>query len=210
MQNLLIHSLSLLAQVECSYSYSSQGKAPGPVFWICWFAFVILMIAALWKVFAKAGQPGWAAIIPIVNTYFLCKVAGRPRLVGNPDAHSFCEFHHLDHPLHRCGKELRKRCGFWNWFAFAAICFLSDPRLRQRSVSRPFGGPRGSCYSAAAACLGFWLPRSHDLFAFAQYRSTAILAVWQAGVSPAKYQLYATTRQDAWSPHRLEACAPTA
>src|ERR1700747_670255 len=78
MQNLLANTLSLLAQVEYSYSYSSQGKAPGPVFWICWFAFVILMSAALWKVFAKAGQRGWAAIIPIVNTYFLCKVAGRP------------------------------------------------------------------------------------------------------------------------------------
>jgi hypothetical protein len=76
MQNLLIHTLSLLAQVEYSYSYSSQGQAPGPVFWICWLAFAILMIAALWKVFTKAGQPGWAAIIPIVNTYFLCKVAG--------------------------------------------------------------------------------------------------------------------------------------
>ena len=78
MQNLLIHSLSLLAQVEYSYSYSSQGKTPGLVFWICWFAFVILMIAALWKVFTKAGQPGWAAIVPILNTYFLCKIAGRP------------------------------------------------------------------------------------------------------------------------------------
>jgi Family of unknown function (DUF5684) len=31
-----------------------------------------------WKVFTKAGQPGWASIIPIVNIYFLCKVAGRP------------------------------------------------------------------------------------------------------------------------------------
>ena len=78
MQNLLTHSLSLLAQVEYSYSYSSQGKAPGPVFWICWFAFVILMVAALWKVFTKAGEPGWAAIVPILNTYFLCKITGRP------------------------------------------------------------------------------------------------------------------------------------
>jgi len=30
------------------------------------------------KFFSRAGQPGWAAIIPIVNTYFVCKVAGRP------------------------------------------------------------------------------------------------------------------------------------
>ena len=78
MQNLLINTLSLFAQVEYSYSSSSQGKAPGPVFWICWFVFAILMIAALWKVFTKAGQPGWASIIPILNTYFLCKIAGRP------------------------------------------------------------------------------------------------------------------------------------
>jgi hypothetical protein len=75
-QNLFSQYASLLAQVE--YSYSSQGKPPGPLFWICWLAFTILMIAALWKVFSKAGHPGWAAIIPIVNTYFLCKVAGRP------------------------------------------------------------------------------------------------------------------------------------
>lgn len=36
------------------------------------------MIAAVWKVFSKAGQPGWAAIIPIFNFYVMCKVAGRP------------------------------------------------------------------------------------------------------------------------------------
>jgi len=30
------------------------------------------------KFFSRAGQPGWAAIIPIVNTYFACKVASRP------------------------------------------------------------------------------------------------------------------------------------
>lgn len=41
-------------------------------------AVVIFMIAALWKVFTKAGQPGWAAIIPFYNVYVLCKVAGRP------------------------------------------------------------------------------------------------------------------------------------
>lgn len=38
----------------------------------------VLMIAAMWKVFAKAGRPGWAAIIPFYNIYVLLKVAGRP------------------------------------------------------------------------------------------------------------------------------------
>jgi uncharacterized protein DUF5684 len=40
--------------------------------------FGLLMIIALWKVFTKAGRPGWAAIIPIYNIYTLLKVAGRP------------------------------------------------------------------------------------------------------------------------------------
>ena len=66
-----------LAQ-ESSFEYSSSGKPPGPIFWICEVVFIVLMIAGMWKVFSKAGQPGWAAIIPIFNLYVMCKVAGRP------------------------------------------------------------------------------------------------------------------------------------
>ncbi|MFJ1760081.1 DUF5684 domain-containing protein [Amycolatopsis sp. NPDC088138] len=39
--------------------------------------FAIITIIALWKVFTKAGRPGWAAIIPIYNVYVLLKIAGR-------------------------------------------------------------------------------------------------------------------------------------
>lgn len=38
----------------------------------------ILIIAAYWRIFAKAGQPGWAAIIPIYNIFVLLRVVGRP------------------------------------------------------------------------------------------------------------------------------------
>jgi uncharacterized protein DUF5684 len=38
----------------------------------------LLMIVAMWKVFTKAGKPGWAAIIPFYNLYVLLKIAGRP------------------------------------------------------------------------------------------------------------------------------------
>lgn len=67
----------LLAQTS-DLEAPTQVAAPSPMFWICYFAIVILLIAAMWKVFSKAGQPGWAAIIPIYNIYVLCKVAGRP------------------------------------------------------------------------------------------------------------------------------------
>ena len=67
---------ALLAQTE--EMPTSTPAAPSPIFWICYFVIVILLIAAMWKVFSKAGQPGWACIIPIYNLYVLCKIAGRP------------------------------------------------------------------------------------------------------------------------------------
>ena len=41
-------------------------------------AFWIFLIAAQWKVFEKAGQPGWACIIPIYNIYIMTKIGGKP------------------------------------------------------------------------------------------------------------------------------------
>lgn len=38
----------------------------------------LLVIAGMWRVFSKAGKPGWAAIIPIYNIYILTQIAGRP------------------------------------------------------------------------------------------------------------------------------------
>jgi hypothetical protein len=32
----------------------------------------------LWKIFSKAGQPGWASIVPIYNYIVWCKIVGRP------------------------------------------------------------------------------------------------------------------------------------
>jgi Family of unknown function (DUF5684) len=66
---------TLLAQMETDVQTPA---APSPAVMIISLLVTVLVIAAMWKVFAKAGQPGWAAIIPIVNIYFLCKVAGRP------------------------------------------------------------------------------------------------------------------------------------
>jgi hypothetical protein len=78
MQNLLSHPLSLLAQVDYSYSSSSQGQAPSPISIIIGLLIALLLIVAMWKVFTKAGQPGWASIIPIYNLYVWCKIVGRP------------------------------------------------------------------------------------------------------------------------------------
>ena len=38
---------------------------------------LVLEIIALWFVFEKAGEPGWAAIIPIYNILIAIKIAGK-------------------------------------------------------------------------------------------------------------------------------------
>ena len=42
------------------------------------FAIVIFLIAAQWKIYQKAEQPGWACIIPIYNTIVLLRIVGKP------------------------------------------------------------------------------------------------------------------------------------
>lgn len=41
-------------------------------------AIFALFIASGWKIFEKAGKPGWAAIIPIYNIIVLLEIIGRP------------------------------------------------------------------------------------------------------------------------------------
>lgn len=43
-----------------------------------WLIVVVFIIVAMWKVFEKAGQPGWASIIPFYNIYIMTKIAGKP------------------------------------------------------------------------------------------------------------------------------------
>ncbi|HXP44336.1 MAG TPA: DUF5684 domain-containing protein, partial [Candidatus Acidoferrales bacterium] len=45
---------------------------------IIMLALTVLFFVGFWKVFTKAGQPGWAALIPFYNAYILTKIAGRP------------------------------------------------------------------------------------------------------------------------------------
>jgi hypothetical protein len=38
----------------------------------------VLVIIGWWKIFEKAGEAGWKAIIPIYNIYVLLRIVGRP------------------------------------------------------------------------------------------------------------------------------------
>lgn len=89
--------LSMLAQtssdfnsLNTDYSYSTTSTEVDPaaaaaglmiMFVILGFVFlfiVIPQIISFWKLFTKAGEPGWAALIPIYNTYVMNKIGGGP------------------------------------------------------------------------------------------------------------------------------------
>ena len=38
----------------------------------------LIIIIAFWKIFSKAGKPGWASIIPIYSSIVLLEIVGKP------------------------------------------------------------------------------------------------------------------------------------
>jgi hypothetical protein len=64
--------LTILAQSEDG---AAAGGAGGSIVGLL---VGLLVIAGMWKVFTKAGKPGWAAIIPIYNMVVLLQIAGKP------------------------------------------------------------------------------------------------------------------------------------
>jgi hypothetical protein len=62
--------------LAAEYDYE-PGSIP-PLLIALYVVVILVALAGMWKVFVKAGQPGWGAIVPIYNAYLLCKIAGKP------------------------------------------------------------------------------------------------------------------------------------
>ena len=43
-----------------------------------YLACIILMIVSFWKIFEKAGKPGWASLIPIYNLIVMLEIVRKP------------------------------------------------------------------------------------------------------------------------------------
>jgi hypothetical protein len=68
-------SVALLAQND--FNQGGGGAAAGVVL-IIELAILVVLIAGIWKIFTKAGKPGWAAIIPIYNLVVMLEIVGKP------------------------------------------------------------------------------------------------------------------------------------
>ena len=62
-------------------SYNSSFDLEGPaVFLIVFFSLVLtaFYVYCAWRIFEKAGKPGWAALIPIFNSLVQLEIVQRP------------------------------------------------------------------------------------------------------------------------------------
>lgn len=66
--------------MEGNEAAGAAGAVAGLVMMVVQFGILAIVVAGLWKVFAKAGQPGWAAIVPFYNYYVMTQIVGRPIL----------------------------------------------------------------------------------------------------------------------------------
>jgi hypothetical protein len=55
-----------------------QTNGGGAVVALLELLLAVVILAAMWRIFRKAGQPGWATLIPIYNTLVFLRVVGRP------------------------------------------------------------------------------------------------------------------------------------
>lgn len=63
--------------MDAAYSQPPSAGEMGVVI-IFPIVIAVVYVIAMWRVFTKAGQPGWACIIPIYNLYVLLQIIGRP------------------------------------------------------------------------------------------------------------------------------------
>lgn len=65
---------------QCTQTEVSNGGllAATAIIWIIISAIIMLIVVSQWKIFVKAGKPGWASLIPIYNTVVELQIIGKP------------------------------------------------------------------------------------------------------------------------------------
>lgn len=69
------------AAVQESPRTAAEDTISGPaafVFGVVALALSVLLFAAMWRIFTKAGEAGWKSLIPIWNFIVLLRIVGRP------------------------------------------------------------------------------------------------------------------------------------
>ena len=129
--------LSLLAQES-----SSGGAAGGLVGLVLYIGFIVLILASMWKIFAKMTQPGWYGIIPIFNYCVIAKQSGKDWWWGLLPLLPCIGIIFLIILLNELSKLFGKGVGYTIGLIFLPFIFL--PVLAFGSAE--YQGPRGKAF----------------------------------------------------------------
>lgn len=55
-----------------------ESPTVNPFLVVLWLAVAVILIVANWKLFTKAGKPGWAILIPIYNVIVYLQIVDKP------------------------------------------------------------------------------------------------------------------------------------
>ena len=55
--------------------YSAVGAGIATAYYLFILVFYIVCVICMWKMFEKAGKPGWASLIPLYNVYCMYDIA---------------------------------------------------------------------------------------------------------------------------------------
>lgn len=64
-------------EVQMDYN-NGYDSGIGLIGWLFYTAVIVLMLVSMWKVYVKAGKPGWACLIPVYNILVMLEIIGRP------------------------------------------------------------------------------------------------------------------------------------
>lgn len=53
-------------------------ESMGALVVLAYLSVIVLVIVSIWKIFEKAGKPGWAVIVPIYNMIVLLEIVKKP------------------------------------------------------------------------------------------------------------------------------------
>ena len=73
-----VEQMLVLAQAQDDQVGGTAGAAGFLCGMVFYFGILLIVFASFWKLFVKAGKPGWAGIIPIYNGVVLLEIVGRP------------------------------------------------------------------------------------------------------------------------------------
>lgn len=133
-----------------SYDYGSAASAVGVLagfgifMWIIGMAIGVFSIICMWKLFTKAGKPGWASIVPIYNMIVMIEIAELPMwyiaLFFVPFANIYAMFKIYIEIAHKFGKST----GFGVGMIFLGVIFIPMLAFGKTEYKGGVGAPGSS------------------------------------------------------------------